>query len=77
MDDNVGKYIYEFICLVINRYDNLERAIKNNEIESSSFYNFDNYDLSCKDYANFNEICDDNVWNNAIYFNLLNYLDNN
>ena len=73
----IGKYIYEFICLVINRYDNLERAIKNNEIESSSFYNIDHYDLSCNDCANFHEICDKNLWNNAIYFKLLNYLDNN
>ena len=72
----LGKLIHQYICLIINRYDNLQRAIKNHQISSSTFFNFDNYDLSCKDYANFNEICDDNVWNNAIYYNLLDYIDN-
>ncbi len=72
----LGKFIHEYISVIINRYDNIERAIKNNQISSSTFFNFDNFDLSCKDYTNFNDNCDDHLWNNAIYYKILNYIDN-
>ena len=73
----LGILIHKYVSLIINRYDNLERAIKNHDISSSTFFYSKDYELSSKNTLNFLEICDENLWNNTLYYKLLNYIDHN
>jgi len=72
----LGIWIHKYVSLIINRYNNLERAIKNYEISSSTFIIPKEIDLSCLDVKNFSEICSNDQWNNLLYYRLFDYIDN-
>ena len=71
----LGIWIHKYVSLIINRYNILESAIRKYNISSSTFYYSKDYEISCKNTYNFSEICNDSLWNNVLYYKILDYID--
>ena len=66
----VGPWLRNYLKIMINRFNTLDRALSNN-IVSTAVYKINSYDLVASDHLHSYYLSNNNVWNSVLYSKIL------
>jgi putative transferase (TIGR04331 family) len=72
----IGPWLGSFVMVVMNRYKALEVAIDNFDISKTILINQKGFSLTKNDYSDFREAINSDLWNNALYVEILKNIKN-
>ncbi len=67
----IGPWLDSFMMVVMNRYKALEVAIDHFDISKTILINQKGFSLTKNDYSDFREAINSDLWNNALYIDIL------
>ena len=70
----LGHWLERYVAVTFNRYFTLERALNKNEVDGTTVFDSNNYSLAKADSRSFFSACNDDIWNNVLYSNILKFL---
>ena len=72
----IGPWLDSFMMVVMNRYKSLEVALNSFQISKTILVNQKDFSLTRKDYSDFRKAINSDLWNNALYVEILKNMDN-
>lgn len=70
----LGHWLQRHVDVCFNRYFTIEQALKNYKIVSTSVFVSEDYNLATLDSESFVMACNNDVWNNVLYAQVLQHL---
>ena len=72
----IGPWLDSFMMVVMNRYKSLEVALNSFQISKTILINQKDFSLTRNNYSEFRKAINSDLWNNALYVEILKNMDN-
>jgi putative transferase (TIGR04331 family) len=70
----LGNWLARYVSVCYNRFFTISNLLELNEISATSIFKSQDYSLVVPDTATFNNIVNNSIWNNSLYFRVLSFL---